>query len=188
MFPSFPPSTLPSTATAWAMQDSQSSFLAPDVADDEYMSMTDLLLSHRMPVPPRREVIDSERYARSLIASQLDMSMWLMCSSSSYRNDSNNSGSNWADFLDCTEVIEYVSPDIERCLAEHRAFEVDQELDLNGDEFLHSPSVLPASVISDLSNPLLKLETIVPDSPARPTPTWRSLPSPPSPRKSPYFL
>ncbi|TYZ68737.1 hypothetical protein PybrP1_009321 [[Pythium] brassicae (nom. inval.)] len=105
-----------------------------------------------------------------------------MCFPFCYRNDNNTSGSNWADFLECTEVLEYVSPDVERCLAEHRAFEVDQELDLTGDEFLHSPLVLPVPVIPDPAQPALNVEAIVPDLPARPAPTVRSLPLPSPPQ------
>lgn len=89
------------------------------------------------------------------------MSVSLACSQSA------GGGSDWADFLESADTLEYVSPDVDRCLAEHHAFEVDQELDLTGDEFLLSPPVLPSITAVDARTRAL-VEAFVSDSPVRP--------------------
>ncbi|KAK1939268.1 hypothetical protein P3T76_008652 [Phytophthora citrophthora] len=47
----------------------------------------------------------------------------------------------WAELLDQTECLEYVSPDIDECIAQQSRVEGNQELELTGKEFVDSPPI-----------------------------------------------
>lgn len=47
----------------------------------------------------------------------------------------------WEDILGQVNCLEYISPDIEQCMAAHPHREAEHELELTGREFLASPSI-----------------------------------------------
>jgi hypothetical protein len=61
----------------------------------------------------------------------------------------------WEDILRQVHCLEYISPDIEQCLATHPQQEADHELELTGHEFFGSPSIPTILLHTSTSSPAL---------------------------------
>lgn len=162
MVPSFSRPLLPPLPPAsWTTRNINSSGLSDP--SSPFISMTDLLSAGRLPCLGPMDVLhvvderyDARRTRKTRDASGAVTHTVCVCVCSL-----NGRRSEWTDLLRDAESLEYVSPDVDACITAHRAFEVDDELDLTGNEFLQSPPIL--ANLDALEEAMA--EKIVPDSP-----------------------
>ncbi|CEG39351.1 uncharacterized protein PHALS_09603 [Plasmopara halstedii] len=58
----------------------------------------------------------------------------------------------WVDLLEQTECLDYISPDIDKCIERQSRMEGNQELELTGREFVDSPVIPRLPYLSGLSS------------------------------------